>query len=109
MPLKIQRVHVSNTWVLGTWVVVSIVLALGKYMVTRYLDPRVRIAPRVVCRVFRTKLLSYPLAPKQISNGLAAKENYGLLIVASSPNGACATTSHGHLSRVAADRIWGFP
>ena len=33
------RVHVPNNCVLGLWVIVSIVLVLGKYMIIRYLDP----------------------------------------------------------------------
>ena len=33
------RVHVPNNWVLGFWVIVIIVQALGKYMIIRYLDP----------------------------------------------------------------------
>ena len=34
------RVHVPNNWVLGIWVIVLIVLVLGKYMIIRYLDPQ---------------------------------------------------------------------
>ena len=34
-----QRVHVPNNWGLGFWVVVIIVLVLGKYMIIKYLDP----------------------------------------------------------------------
>ena len=33
------RVHVPNNWVLGIWVIVIIVMVLGKYMIIRYLDP----------------------------------------------------------------------
>ena len=33
------RVHVPNDWVLGFWVIVIIVQAMGKYMIIRYLDP----------------------------------------------------------------------
>ena len=33
------RVHVPNNWVLGIWVMVVIVVVLGKYMGLRYLDP----------------------------------------------------------------------
>ena len=32
------RFHVPNAWVLGLWVVILIVLVLGKYMMMRYLD-----------------------------------------------------------------------
>ena len=34
-----QRVQVPNNWVLGIWVIVITLLALGKYMIIRYLDP----------------------------------------------------------------------
>ena len=34
-----QRVQVSNTYVLGSWVIVIIVQVLGKRMIIRYLDP----------------------------------------------------------------------
>ena len=34
-----QRVHVPNNLVLGIWVIVIIVLVLGKYMIIGYLDP----------------------------------------------------------------------
>ena len=41
-----QRVHVPNTWVLEIWVTVIIRRILGKYMIIRYLDLRVKsIAP----------------------------------------------------------------
>ena len=33
------RVHVPNNWVLGIWVIVIMVQALGKYMIIGYLDP----------------------------------------------------------------------
>ena len=33
------RVHVPNNWVLRIWVIVIIVLVLGKYMIIWYLDP----------------------------------------------------------------------
>ena len=33
-----QMVQVPNNWVLGIWVIVIIVLVLGKYMIIRYLD-----------------------------------------------------------------------
>ena len=33
------RVHVSNIWVLGIWVIAIIVQVWGKYMVIGYLDP----------------------------------------------------------------------
>ena len=32
--------HVPNNWVLGLWVIVIIVVVLGKYMNIRYLDPQ---------------------------------------------------------------------
>ena len=34
-----QRVHVPNNLVLGIWVIGTIVLVLGKYMIIGYLDP----------------------------------------------------------------------
>ena len=33
-----QRVHVPNNLALGIWVIVAIVLVLGKYMIIGYLD-----------------------------------------------------------------------
>ena len=33
------RVHVSNSWVLGIWVIVIIEQVWGKYMIIGYLDP----------------------------------------------------------------------
>ena len=33
------RVQVPSNWVLGIWVIVIIVLVLGKYMIIGYLDP----------------------------------------------------------------------
>ena len=35
----ILMVHVPNNWILGVWVIVLIVLVLGKYLIIRYLDP----------------------------------------------------------------------
>ena len=34
-----SRVQVPSHWVLGIWAIVIIVLALGKYMIIRYLVP----------------------------------------------------------------------
>ena len=35
-----MRVHVPNNYVLGFWVIVIVVLVLGKYVIIRYLDPQ---------------------------------------------------------------------
>ena len=35
---RTQRVHVPNNYALGFWVIVIIVLVLGKYIILRYLE-----------------------------------------------------------------------
>ena len=36
---RTQMVPVHHNWILGIWVVVSVVPVLGKYVIIEYLDP----------------------------------------------------------------------
>ena len=48
------RVHVPTDWVLGFWVIVSIIQVSGGYMIIRYLDAWDRLSKR--CMIWWPKL-----------------------------------------------------